>query len=68
LPNPALLDSTAGEVVQRGAMLGLQDEERKEIDSIVADLLGLTRGERDAVYEGVVGLVESRMNKAGSLR
>lgn len=31
------------------------------------DALGLTQGERDAVYEAVVRLVEARLKKAGSL-
>ena len=30
-------------------------------------LLGLTRGERDAVYEAVINLVEARLSKARSV-
>jgi hypothetical protein len=31
------------------------------------DILNLTQGERDAVYEAVIELVENRLNKADSL-
>jgi len=41
--------------------------ERKQLDNIVFDALGLTQGERDAVYEAVISLVESRLSKADSL-
>jgi len=37
------------------------------LDDIVFDALGLTQGERDAVYEAVVNLVEARLKKAESL-
>ena len=40
---------------------------RREIDGLVYDALGLTAGERDAVYEGVTELVENRKRKAGSV-
>jgi len=45
----------------------LQNSNRREIDSIVFDNLGLTSGERDAVYEAVINLVETRLKKADSL-
>jgi hypothetical protein len=41
--------------------------DRRNLDTIVFDALGLTKGERDAVYEGVINLVESRLKKASSL-
>jgi methylase of polypeptide subunit release factors len=44
-----------------------KDQEWLNIDSIVFDTLGLTQGERDAVYEAVIELVESRLKKASSL-
>jgi hypothetical protein len=31
------------------------------------DVLYLTQGERDAVYEAVINLVEARLNKANSI-
>ena len=41
--------------------------ERLEIDTVVFDALGLTEGERDAVYEGVNELVGNRMRRARSV-
>ena len=42
--------------------------DRCALDDIIFDVLGLTQGERDAVYEAVVNLVEARLKKARSLR
>jgi hypothetical protein len=39
----------------------------KDMDSIIFDALNLTQTERDAVYEAVINLVESRLKKAGSV-
>jgi len=47
--------------------LDLEDDDRRTLDSIVFDALGLTQGERDAVYEAVINLVEARLSKAGSV-
>ena len=41
--------------------------EREAMDSPIFDVLQLTRGEREAVYEAVIELVEARLNKANSL-
>ncbi len=41
--------------------------ERMQIDGAVFDVLGLTQGERDGVYEGVRELVENRMRRARSV-
>ena len=38
---------------------------RMELDAVVFDALGLTQGERDAVYEAVIALVTQRLAKAG---
>jgi len=46
----------------------LSDPLRLSLDEIVFDILGLTQGEREAVYEAVIDLVESRLKKAESLR
>lgn len=35
--------------------------------SIILDTLDLTPGERDAVYEAFINLVETRLKKAGSV-
>jgi hypothetical protein len=47
--------------------LDLEDDDRRTLDSIVFDALGLTKGEREAVYEAVINLVEARLKKAGSV-
>ena len=41
--------------------------ERRQMDTIVFDALGLTAGERDAVYEGVNELVINRKRRARSV-
>jgi len=43
------------------------NKDRHALDNIIFDIINLTRGERDAVYEEVVNLVESRLKKANSL-
>lgn len=42
--------------------------DRRTLDDIIFDALNLTQGEREAVYEGVIELVEARLNKANSLK
>lgn len=42
--------------------------DRRSLDSLVFDALNLTQGERDAVYEAVKELVETRLQKASSLK
>lgn len=41
--------------------------DRRALDDLVFDVFKLTKGERDAVYEAVIGLVEARLSKADSL-
>ncbi len=41
--------------------------DRRALDNIVFRVLGLTPGERDAVYEAVISLVEARLKKAKSV-
>ena len=41
---------------------------RRALDAIIFDVLGLTEGERDGVYEAVVNLVEARLREARSLK
>lgn len=43
-------------------------KERRRLDGIIFDALNLTQGERDGVYEAVIELVESRLQKARSLK
>jgi len=40
------------------------EPDRRALDDIIFDALGLTQGERDAVYEAVVNLVAARLSKA----
>ena len=42
-------------------------DDRCTLDTIIFDALNLAQGERDGVYEAVIGLVEARLKKAGSL-
>ncbi|GAC1359248.1 MAG: hypothetical protein NVSMB38_42850 [Ktedonobacteraceae bacterium] len=45
----------------------VQEREWLNIDTIIFDALGLTSGERDAVYDAVISLVTSRLTKAKSV-
>jgi len=42
--------------------------DRRALDEVVFDVLGLTAGEREAVYEAVVNLVRARLEKARSVK
>ncbi|MFL5658631.1 MAG: Eco57I restriction-modification methylase domain-containing protein [Ktedonobacteraceae bacterium] len=42
--------------------------DRRTLDDIIFEALNLTQGEREAVYEGVIELVETRLEKAKSLK
>jgi hypothetical protein len=46
----------------------IEQPSRRALDNFIFDVLGLTPGERDAVYEAVIHLVETRLKKAESLR
>jgi hypothetical protein len=52
-------------------MLPVVDEihqpDRRALDEVVFDVLGLTPGEREAVYEVVVNLVRAWLDKAQSV-
>jgi hypothetical protein len=41
--------------------------DRRALDEVVFDVLGLRAGEREAVYEAVVNLVRARLEKARSV-
>jgi hypothetical protein len=58
-----LADRPLGRVEQEIALC-----DRRALDDCVFDVLGLTRSEREAVYEAVVSLVDARLKKAESLR
>jgi len=53
------------EILNIKAELSMPD--RRALDNIIFDILGLTQGEREAVYESVVGLVRNRLEKARSV-
>ena len=58
-PEARIFESTDWDVLSPSA-------ERWQIDGMVFDALGLTAGERAAVYEGVMELVGNRKQKAGN--
>jgi hypothetical protein len=45
----------------------IRQPDRRALDEVVFDVLGLTAGEREAVYEAVVALVRARLEKARSV-
>ena len=56
------------EIIRNDAGIFGVAPDRRALDTIIFDALDLTQGERDAVYEAVVNLVETRLNKARSLK
>lgn len=46
----------------------IEQPDRRALDNIVFDVLKLTQGEQDAVYEAVIDLVEARLKKAASFK
>jgi len=57
--------------MRKRAILRILDEihqpDRRALDEVVFEVLGLTAGERGAVYEAVVALVRARLEKAQSV-
>jgi hypothetical protein len=45
----------------------VKKSERIKLDNILSDYLKLSRGERDAVYEAAIELIDLRLQKASSL-
>jgi hypothetical protein len=68
IPDPLLLDDGVRDLVRSAGLLSLQDPERRALDEVVFDLLGLTTGERDAVCEAVSQLVSTRLSRAQTAR
>ncbi len=64
--------SQAFEPMRQREILPIFDEihqpDRRALDALVFDVLNLTQGERDGVYEAVTHLAEARLRKAKSLR
>jgi hypothetical protein len=73
IPSPALINisiSKCNHIFQReigNVTDEIKMQDRRELDQVIFDALELTRAEQDAVYEGVINLVESRLKKAVSL-
>ncbi len=59
--NSALLASVSWDILHLSP-------DRRTLDTVIFDTLNLTQGERDEVYEAVKGLVETRLEKAESLK
>jgi len=67
-PTNILADLNLSKLI-KSPSLGLNDifqPDRRQLDNIIFDALGLTQGERDAVYEAVIELVRQRLEKAKS--
>ncbi|ACL26170.1 Eco57I restriction-modification methylase domain-containing protein [Chloroflexus aggregans] len=54
--------------LQHVGRIDLNSPDRRALDDVVFDVLGLTAGEREAVYEAVVALVRARLEKARSVK
>ena len=69
LPNPQLLPEVDAPVFNAADWDVLTPSAaRRRIDDAVFDALGLTAGERNAVYEGVTELVQNRRRRAGNIQ
>jgi hypothetical protein len=64
IPDPALLGREAEHSFRNAGLLALDGQDRRVLDGIVFDALGLTAGERGAVYEALFDLVAKRLTKA----
>ena len=73
LINPELLDDTNfwSEGILKRPVLHVWKEcelsDRRAFDEVFFDLLGLTQGEREGVYEALINLVKGRLEKAKTL-
>jgi hypothetical protein len=68
VPCGTLLDSVScRKALLNTDRLDLQAPDRRALDEAVFDMLGLTAGEREAVYEAVVNLVRARLERAQSV-
>ena len=54
--------------IQKTVLDEIRQPDRRALDEVVFEVLGLTAGEREAVYEAVVALVRARLDKAQSLK
>ncbi len=69
LLDPNLLDEKNCRAVLKGSeRLDLEDDDRRNLDSVIFDTLHLSSGECDGIYEALIELVERRLKKASSLK
>ena len=73
LKNGGKIEKVQNGIYRKSALTDLLFDEihqldRRALDAIIFDALGLTEGERDGVCEAVVNLVEARLRKARSLK
>ena len=51
-------------IMQQKSMFDWNSDERKKLDGLIFDAIGLTTTERDAVYEETIRLIEKRLDRA----
>ena len=54
-------------IMQQKSMFDWDSDERKKLDGLIFDAIGLTTTERDAVYEETIRLIEKRLNRAANV-
>lgn len=64
IPDPGLLGQEAGQALRRAGLLTLDGLDRRLLDGVIFDMLGLTVGERVAVQEALSDMVSKRLAKA----
>jgi hypothetical protein len=64
LPDPRLMGTEIQSLIRKAGLLDLDDPERHALDELVGDMLGLTRGEREAIDEELSSMVAMRLSKA----
>jgi hypothetical protein len=67
LPDPRLVGTEVQSMIRKAGLLDLDDPERHALDELVGDMLGLTRGEREAIFEELSSMVAMRLSKAQGL-
>jgi hypothetical protein len=56
-----------GKLLRDGEISLEVKQDRSKIDDLIFDSMGLTKGEKDAVYEDFIRMVDTRIRKASSL-
>lgn len=69
LVKPQLLSQVeCKRILEEGKTFNLESTERRNLDTIIFDSFNLTKGEREAVYDAAIRLVEDRLQKASSFK